>query len=550
MIAIRLHFDWGRYYAHPWGLNPARLREAEWPPSPWRMLRSLAAAWFQANRGQPAPTELHALLEALGAGLPEICIGPVTFGQTVHWQPNFENAKKDAASFSAAQYGAKGKHRHENHFAATESPVLFCWRSFDPTPPQRALLAGILPHVNYFGRSESICTVDLLPQEAELPKNGWCRPCVDPSTGAPIRRIAENCRDVFCPDTRDFQAADLWSRRADRDALNPNHAPPHLVEDLLSHQPLPDGARWVSYQMPEGWPGRWIVRVPKSLHPKTMSASPTPRVAHYLHFSLQCRIPIPLRFTVPLAEQFRSRALHYFGKATDVGQSFALSGHDKPADVQGDHQHAFYLPLGANPHHPEHITEIHVWCAYGFTQVEVEAMMRVQRLDWGGGKDHPIRPILLELGKSVPSTVPIATGQHASRVWQSRTPFVPPRYFYRGNLHGGKLKEKDAPERQLAQCLHQAGITVSGEIRRLTLNGDAQETLPPLAAWDIVRTPEGETDSLVSAVTHTTAAHAPRSAKERRVGIFLRITFVDPVALPFPSLGHSSHFGLGLFVPR
>ena len=31
----------GRYYAHPWGINPTRLREAEWPPSPWRLLRAL-----------------------------------------------------------------------------------------------------------------------------------------------------------------------------------------------------------------------------------------------------------------------------------------------------------------------------------------------------------------------------------------------------------------------------------------------------------------------------------------------------------------------------
>jgi len=44
MITIQLTFPWGRYYAHPWGINPTRLREPEWPPSPWRLLRALVSA--------------------------------------------------------------------------------------------------------------------------------------------------------------------------------------------------------------------------------------------------------------------------------------------------------------------------------------------------------------------------------------------------------------------------------------------------------------------------------------------------------------------------
>jgi hypothetical protein len=28
MVTIKFAFPWGRYYAHPWGINPTRLREA------------------------------------------------------------------------------------------------------------------------------------------------------------------------------------------------------------------------------------------------------------------------------------------------------------------------------------------------------------------------------------------------------------------------------------------------------------------------------------------------------------------------------------------
>jgi CRISPR-associated protein Csb2 len=302
--------------------------------------------------------------------------------------------------------------------------------------------------------------------------------------------------------------------------------------------------------MPEDWPKRWVVRVAKARQRRT-NPSPAPRIARYLRFSLQCHIPIPLRFTVPLAEQFRSAAIRNFSKIAGNGvSSFALSGHHKPENVEDEHQHAFYLPLGPKQGNGSLLEELHVWCAYGFTQQEIEALMCIQRLDWGGGK-YPIRPVLMEINKGVPDDFPIAAGHLSSNTWRSRTPFVPPRYFYKGNLHAAKLKVKDAPEQQLAQCLKQAGIAVPGEIRRLTLNGSAQRFVPPLSAWDIVRTPEGEDEHTVGSVV--TAVHVPTSAvqqeRARRIGLFFEIAFEAPVTFSLPALGHSSHFGLGQFVP-
>lgn len=538
MLAVRLTFPWGRYYAHPWGLNPARLREAEWPPSPWRLLRALAAGWFRANSGQEPTQELLTLLESLGRELPEIAVGPVTFSQTVHWQPNFRAA--DKGDRAAATYK---RTRHENHFAATASPVLFCWRTLALDEKQHSLLRDIIPHVSYFGRAESLCNLEVA--DGDLPADGWCRPCLN--NGTPIRRIAEDSRDVFCPDPQGFQAADLWSRRAGRDELDRNNAPSHLVEDLLAHQPLPDGGRWVSYQMPVGWPGRWVVRVTKSARRKSLPV-PAPRIAHYLRFSLQCRIPVPLKFTVPLAEQFRKSALTHCGRANGGAISFALSGHNRPEDVGGEHQQAFYLPLGTDRARPDLLNELHVWCPYGFTQTEVEALMGVHRLDWGSGK-HPLKPVLMTIGNTVPHDCQISIGQISSRIWRSRTPFVPPRYFYRGNLHGAKLKAKDAPEQQLAQCLRQVGIDTTGEIRRLTPNGQTQQSIPPLSDWDIVRAPASEEEALTSGVI--TAVHVPANSagveKTRRIGLFFELVFDTPVSLRVPALGHSAHFGLGLF---
>lgn len=542
MLALRLTFPWGRYYAHPWGLNPARLREAEWPPSPWRLLRALAAGWFRAHPGCVPTPELRSLLETLGRELPDIAMGPVTFSQTVHWQPNFGTADRGDKAFAVYK-----RTRHENHFTATETPVVFRWNSVALNEEQRSLLADILPNISYLGRAESICRVEQIEENA-IPRQGWCQPCL--KDREPIRRIAEDCRDLFCPNPDDFQADDLWSRREERSGRNPNDAPPHLVEDLLAHQPLPDGARWVSYQMPEGWPGGWVVRVAKTRRSRT-NPSPAPRIARYLRFSLQCRIPVPLKFTVPLAEQFRAAAIRHFSTMAGNGaSSFALSGHDKPEDIVVEHQHAFYLPLGSREGSGSWLEELHVWCPYGFTQTEIEALMRVERLDWGGGK-YPIHPVLMAISNGIPDDCPIAAGQMSSGIWRSRTPFVPPRYFYRGNLHGAKLKVKDIPEQQLAQCLKHAGCIVPGEIRRLSLNGASQQCIPPMSCWDIVRAPEGEENLLASSVV--TAVHSPITSAQqervRRIGLFFEIAFDAPVTFNMPALGHSAHFGLGQFMP-
>lgn len=71
------------------GQNPGRVKELESPPSPWRLLRSLASAWFRSHPRIAHSEELRALIEALGKRLPLIGIGKVSFSQTVHYQPNY-----------------------------------------------------------------------------------------------------------------------------------------------------------------------------------------------------------------------------------------------------------------------------------------------------------------------------------------------------------------------------------------------------------------------------------------------------------------------------
>ena len=315
-----------------------------------------------------------------------------------------------------------------------------------------------------------------------------------------------------------------------------------------------DGAVWRSYQMPVGWPHRWVVRTPRTARPADKPLpSVGPKVAHYLCFSLQCRVPLLPKFIVPLSEKFREAAnSHLCRMHGDGTSSFALFGHadDRPADAIGDHQHAFYLPMATKGSPRSPLTELHVWCPYGFTRAEVDILLRIQRLVWGSGH-YPVRPVLTALSKEPPPDAPFSTCRKTARLWRSASPFVPPRYFYRGSGAKVQLKEKDRPELQLAECLRAIGIQEEGEIRRYSFVSGTTPSDQPF--WDIVRAELGEQTTacapLVSVPTHRNGSTG-RKGMEQRVGGFYEIEFKRPVALKQPALGHSSHFGLGLFTPE
>jgi CRISPR-associated protein Csb2 len=535
MLTIQIKLPWERYHAHPWGQNPGRVAEAEWPPSPWRLLRSLSSAWFRAKAGQPALDELRTLLETLAKELPQIGVGKVAFAKTVHYQPNFKHPSSNAA---LATYG---KTRHENLFAATAAPFYFRWQNTTLDAAQIALLETLLVNVSYFGRADSICEAAIVVEsEISNEETGWCEPCLD-ANGRPRRRIAQNCRDVFCPNPSDFKASDLWLLRAN--CGEEANTPAHLVNQMLGADMKVDGGIPVSYVMPAGWPQKWEIRT--ALRGKTNLKRSAPsegeKVAHHLRFSLQCRVPVVAKFTVPLAEMFQGAAIWHLKKVFgDKASSPAISGKTESGEKTTGHRHAFYLPLCRDASQPGIITDLHVWCPMGFTKAEMDIFQRVRQIRWGNGR-FPINPILVAAGKQPPPEILGGTG----RVWASVTPFVPPLHFYRGVKNKPECKANALPEKQLFDNLRKAGIEKTVLIERMMLPGNTEQ-----CRWDIVRAAENDVmEGALAAKVHKNGSDGSFGKKERRIGFFMRLTFDESISLPFPAFGHSSHFGLGLFLP-
>lgn len=289
-----------------------------------------------------------------------------------------------------------------------------------------------------------------------------------------------------------------------------------------------------------------------------MNLSADPRkVAHYLRFSLQCRVPIPQRFTVDIAEKFRAAANSRIPQGV---KSFALLGkqEDRPEGVVGQHRHAFFLPTAEDSNLPGLLTDVHIWCPMGFTRAEVDLFLKVRRLGW---RDHryPANPVLVAMAMQPPADTAISTPhrQKPSRTWRSATPFVPALHFYTGSKDKPRFKVAATPEKQIVDAVRTSGVTTACTVHRLRFSNQRphglarSESLTPQLAWDIVRAP-AETDIFnggVETKTHRNGSDERDRGLHHRIGFMLELEFDEPVILPQPAFGHSCHFGLGLFQP-
>ena len=479
----------GRYHAHVWGESQFAMAGPEWPPSPWRLLRALASAWFCAQPPLFPEDKRDSLLGALGrSGAPTLWLPRTSFHEIRYYDPIWDaNAPTRAL--------------HHDHFAVPEGGRFwFCFKTALP-PDQRQLLAELLERLRYFGRSESrarLCLVDKL----ELPKDVrfWDS---TPRDGTQ-RDMPIVYRRVLCAKD-DFQASYLWSLSSNHTNSVPGH-PTHLVDALLEkRRPLPDGARWVEYAVP-------AEALVHEIRPRVSAppAKPSVNVAE-IRFRLNRRIPIPLRYVVAVARAFRDAAVEAHRDRT--GQmSLILSGRELDGTVARGHQHAYYLPrprAGAVT-----LDELLVRVPGGkLTQEELDALLGVGRIRVGG-RSYPITV--------VPEAV-VASAKPApeARQWQSVTPFLPPLRHRQG-------REETRVDRQAIACAEKVCGRRPAHVESLSGPGGLGCVSPVLA--------------------HEYGTGGRGWTLTTRLGFWLQLTFDEPVSLNWP-LGADAHFGAGQFAP-
>ena len=90
MTVLELRFPAGRFHATPWGRH-VNEGAVEWPPSPWRLFRSLIATWYLKARTEVSEETLRALISALAAKPPQFHLPKATNSHTRHYLPVIES---------------------------------------------------------------------------------------------------------------------------------------------------------------------------------------------------------------------------------------------------------------------------------------------------------------------------------------------------------------------------------------------------------------------------------------------------------------------------
>lgn len=498
---IEVKLTAGRYHAHPWGVSQYGIGEPEWPPSPWRLLRALAAAWFNFQQPTDDPQKRDRLLEALGrAGRTRIIVPRAAFGELRFFQPVLKDSEINK------------RVDHRDLFAVVQGERF--WFVFDTTliDEQKSLLDRLLSRIRYFGRSESRA---VLRRVDEVPASTDECPLFD---SVPLRSEAHSysanpiiTRPVLCPGAQtngslDFVASDLW-RILDRNQNSSDDLPRHLTDLCIdAYRPLPNGCEWVDYALP----ARAIVHELPHRQRTIQRASDV--AVREIRFRLSRRTPIPVEHTVRVARAFRDEAVRHFNRLAPGQHSVALTGCLESGSPQRGHDHLYYLPQPSARTGSIEFLSVYVTSGH-LNTAEFNALLSVERLRLRPNDPYPITIVAEAVSNNMGRTMA------SSRCWRSSTPLVIPERVQR-DLSNAPLHD------WIARILVGTGLPTT-----LTIAGKPRQVMVAVHLY----------------VTDDSGTKKPQFS--RRWGYELELDFSQNVTLTQPALGKDAHFGLGQFEP-
>jgi CRISPR-associated protein Csb2 len=254
---------------------------------------------------------------------------------------------------------------------------------------------------------------------------------------------------------------------------------------------------------------------------------------------------------LPLAEQTRFKLMGIFGRITEQngvkGNSPIFSGKDAHGNKLTDHGHAYYLPSDEDGDgRLDHLT---IFAENGFGPDELKSIDCLQSLK--RREDLPeIHLLLVAISRRDElKQGPLGT---ASR-WVSATPFLVTR-------HQKKSGRKRDPKELLENSHAFIAQVLREELDRLRQRRSWPFPLEKILIEPLYRPPgvfriqpklwrKGATGPALRPIQFKRYRRKAEDDGGRRLAGAFRIVFPSPVSGPI-ALGHSAHFGLGLFLPE
>jgi len=500
-------FPAGRYHATPWG-HHVNEGLVEWPPSPWRIIRTLLASGFATQRWSSLPDEARRLVSALASVDPAFLLPPAAPSHVRHWMPTNDKPTRVLDPFLVV---------------SRSIPVVVHYEC-DPDASLMALLAKLAAGVSYLGRAESWAAARLLAGRPETNGDRWCRAVESVPPGAEgLRLLAPMLPEAYAGYRETTASSDTGRRSpgARHDRL-PNDIAECLLADTATLQKDgwsdPPGSRWALYARPSDAvsppsPHRRLRRSSSgAIDAVVLALSPTPAPDGRRGVR-----PLMAR-AVPQAELIHQSAIAALGAEAPTCE--VLTGRTPDGGhLRGQHGHAHYFPLDLDC--DGRLDHVAIYAPAGLDERAQRALAAVQRT-WTRGQVGNLAVRVVGRGSidQIRDQLAAVSGRTSTlfgegRVWSSITPFVPPRHLKR-NRH----TLEDQVRAELASRGKPAPVSVE-----------------LLAPFELAKR---------RFFAYVTTRRAGKPQPPAPVSFGVRITFDAPVRGPI-AIGYASHFGLGLF---
>ncbi len=408
--ALEIRLLAGRLHTTPWGhhVNEAAL---EWPPSPWRLVRALAAGVARTTGDM---VSCRRLLEPLLTA-PAYVLPAASAAHTRHYMP-WEKKRGNVERVLVL-----------DTFLVAAEPIVVIW---DADVPDQELLRAALQRIGYLGRSESWAEVRLVEPSAE-PN---CRP-LEIGAGVPAEH---EIVQLLAPDPAqpDVAISSVFMSTEDVRAAGFDRPP---------------GTRQIPYSRPR------VDVDPLPTPPRTRRGNIEGRLPTVAMYLVDSTAPPPLTEALAVSDLLRRSAMAWHGRLHDGEASPILSGKDAGGCPLEGHRHAFYLALDEDD--DRRIDRLVVYAPAGLGRGEREALARIRTLAPGRGRPE-LRLHLVGIG---------APGDFRSRVferterWRSHTPFLLVRHpKVRGS---SERRIVDDPVAQVVLELERRGFPPPTEVR-------------------------------------------------------------------------------------
>jgi CRISPR-associated protein Csb2 len=323
----------------------------------------------------------------------------------------------------------------------------------------------------------------------------------------------------------------------------------------------PPGSRWVTY-----------LRRSDCFEVKPVRQSVRPqRIITVARYALDGAVLPLVTETLPLADKVRVTLMGIFKRlklreryGRDIPErpdftprSRVFSGKDARGEPLQGHQHTYYLPTDEDGDgRLDHLTLV---ADMGFgvdDPLEIKALDQFRRLQFGDG--DPLNTLLVGLGRVVDFR---AMALNSSAVWQSATPFVVTRHAKKSGQRRDaiELLGPDNVQAFVTQVLNEE-LSRLRDRRRQDGFAESWRIEPLCDEQGVFRIGRGGVADGSEQTLRLRPVQFKRFRRKRNddggrqpAGAF-RVTFFDgngqPMSISGPiCLGHSAHFGLGLFTP-